>query len=97
MYAISTSSKVYHLLYPAHDYTLCGFKAQRNIPFSIKRAPLHVVSIVPLDRYICKQCAKMEQRRSKRPREDIAFAGEVSERVGDPAAQVSVDVSRIQQ
>ena len=75
MYAISTSSKVYHLLYPVHDFTLCGFKALRNIPASIKRAPLHVVSIVPLDRYICKQCAKMEQRRGNRRREDFELAG----------------------
>lgn len=75
MYAISTSSKVYHLLYPADDYTLCGFKAQRNIPASIKRAPLHLVSIVPVDRCVCKQCAKMEQRKSGRSREDIELAG----------------------
>jgi hypothetical protein len=73
MYALSTSSKVYHLLYPAHDFTLCGFKALRNIPASIKRAPLHVVPIVPLDRDICKQCAKMEQRRGNRPREDLSW------------------------
>ena len=75
MYAISTSSKVYHLLYPVHDFTLCGFKALRNIPASIKRAPLHVVSIVPLDRYICKQCAKMAQRRGNRLREAFELAG----------------------
>jgi len=75
MYAISTSSKVYHLLYPAHDYTLCGFKAQRDISALSKRAPLHIVPLVPDDRYICKQCAKMAQRRSNRPREDFELAG----------------------
>ena len=75
MYAISTSSKVYHLLYPANDYTLCGFKAQSKISASIKRAPLHIVPIVPHDRDICKQCVKMEQRNTNRPREDIELAG----------------------
>jgi len=74
MYAISTSSKVYHLLYPVHDYTLCGFRAQRNIPASTKRARLHVVFVVPLDRGVCKQCAKMEQRKRRRPREGIELA-----------------------
>jgi len=76
MYAISTSSKVYHLLYPVHDYTLCGFRAQRNMPASLKRAPLHVVSIVPLDRYICKQCAKMDRRRGNRHGVGLELAGE---------------------
>ena len=75
MYAISTSSKVYHLLYPVHDFTLCGFKALRNISASIKRAPLHVVSTVPLERYICKQCAKMDRRRANRPREALSWQG----------------------
>jgi hypothetical protein len=75
MYAISTSSKVYHLLYPAHDYTLCGFKARRNISALSKRAPLHIVPLVPDNRYICKQCAKMDQRRSNRQRVGLELAG----------------------
>ena len=78
MYAISTSSKVYHILYSAHDYTLCGFKARRNISALSKRAPLHIVPLVPDDRYICKQCAKMDQRRSNRPREDFELAGKTA-------------------
>jgi hypothetical protein len=76
MYAISTSSKVYHLLYPAHDYTLCGFKAQRNISAMSKRASFHIVPLVPDDRYICKQCAKMDRRRRNRQRVDLELAEE---------------------
>ena len=76
MYAISTSSNVYHLLYPAHDYTLCGFKAQRNISALTKRAPLHTVPLVPDDRYICKQCVKMDRRRRNQQRAGLELAGE---------------------
>jgi hypothetical protein len=64
MYAISIPGKLYHLLYPTSDFTLCGFKSRTlNAPVSSRRAPLHVVTEVSPDRSLCKQCAKMQQRR----------------------------------
>jgi len=63
MHAISVPSKVYHLLYPTFDYTLCGFKAVKlDVPLSAKRVPLHIVSVVPANRLLCSQCAKMQER-----------------------------------
>jgi hypothetical protein len=63
MHAISVPSKVYHLLYPTLNYTLCGFKAEKlAVPPSAKRAPLHIVSVVPPNRLLCSHCAKMQER-----------------------------------
>ena len=63
MYAISGSSSVYHLLYPDQDYTLCGFMAEKNDAQIPTKGALHVVEFVPPDRELCKQCAKMNNRR----------------------------------
>lgn len=62
-YAISGSSSVYHLLYPDQDYTLCGFKAEKNAPPIPSTARLYVVEFVPASRELCKQCDKMNNRR----------------------------------
>jgi hypothetical protein len=64
MFAISVPSKTYHLLYPTGDFTLCGFKAQReDVPISSRSARLHKVTVIPPKRFLCKQCAKMQERR----------------------------------
>ena len=63
MYAISGSSSVYHLLYPDQDYTLCGFRAEKNDAQIPAKATLHVVEFVPPNRELCKQCDKMNNRR----------------------------------
>jgi len=63
MYAISGSSSLYHLLYPDQDFTLCGFRAEKNDPQIPSKAGLHVVKLVPADRELCKQCDKMNTRR----------------------------------
>jgi hypothetical protein len=62
-YAISGPSNVYHLLYPNQDYTLCGFKAEKNAPQIPSKAGLHVVEFLPPRRKLCKQCDKMNGRR----------------------------------
>jgi hypothetical protein len=64
MYAVSAYGRVYHLLYPINDYTLCGFRALR---FSNSNVPsgLHLASAVPPNRSLCKQCEKMAQRRTR--------------------------------
>jgi hypothetical protein len=63
MYAISGSSSIYHLLYPDHDYTLCGFRAEKHTAEIPANATLHVVEVVPPNRELCKQCDKMNNRR----------------------------------
>ncbi len=64
MYAITIPGKTYHLLYLTRDFTLCGFKAQRlDVPASLKGAGLHFVSVIPVNRSLCKHCAQMQQRR----------------------------------
>jgi hypothetical protein len=63
MYAISGSSSIYHLLYPDHDYTLCGFRAEKYVAEIPAKATLHVVEVVPPNRELCKQCDKMNKRR----------------------------------
>jgi len=65
MYAISGSSSVYHLLYPDQDYTLCGFRAEKNRAQIQFKAVLHVVEFVPPNRALCKQCDKMNNRRKR--------------------------------
>jgi hypothetical protein len=62
-YAISGPSSVYHLLYPDHDYTLCGFRAEKHDAETPAKATLHVVEFVPPNRELCKQCDKMNNRR----------------------------------
>ena len=80
MHAISIPSKVYHLLYPTLNYTLCGFKAEKlDVPPSAKRAPLHIVSVVPANRILCSQCAKMQERQEIKSRE--ASRGNASRQV----------------
>ncbi|HBB94708.1 MAG TPA: hypothetical protein DC054_04900 [Blastocatellia bacterium] len=63
MYAISGSGSVYHLLYPDHDYTLCGFRAEKHDAEIPAKATLHIVELVPPNRELCKQCDKMNNRR----------------------------------
>ena len=63
MYAISGSGSIYHLLYPDHDYTLCGFRAEKHDAEIPAKARLHVVEVVPPNRVLCKQCDKMNNRR----------------------------------
>lgn len=63
MYAMSGSSSIYHLLYPDHAYTLCGFKVEKHDPQLPAKASLHVVEFVPPNRELCKQCDKMKRRR----------------------------------
>jgi hypothetical protein len=63
MYAISGSGSIYHLLYPDHDYTLCGFRAEKYDAEIPAKATLHVVEVVPPNRVLCKQCDKMNNRR----------------------------------
>jgi hypothetical protein len=65
MYAISESSSIYHLLYPDQDYTLRGFRVEKNDAQIPSKATLHVVEIVPSNRELCKQCDKMNNRRKK--------------------------------
>jgi hypothetical protein len=62
-YAISGSSRVYHLLYPDQDYTLCGFRAEKHDGQIPAKVALHVVESVPPNRELCKQCDKMNNRR----------------------------------
>jgi hypothetical protein len=63
MYAICGSGRVYHLLYPNQDYTLCGFRAEKRDVQIPAKATLHVVGFVPPHRELCKQCDKMNNRR----------------------------------
>jgi hypothetical protein len=66
MYAVSMSSRVYHLLYASDAYTLCGFKAlDLKVSDSNKPARLHRVLAIPANRSLCKQCEKMAQRRTR--------------------------------
>ena len=66
MYAVSMSSRVYHLLYASGAYTLCGFKAlDLKVSDSNKSARLHRVPTIPSNRSLCKQCEKMAQRRAR--------------------------------
>jgi hypothetical protein len=66
MYAVSMSSRVYHLLYASDAYTLCGFKAlSLKVPDSNKPARLHRVPAIPSNRSLCKQCEKMARRRAR--------------------------------
>jgi len=65
MYAVSIPGKIYHLLYPSSDFTLCGFKARRqSVTISSRRALLHIVPVSPPNRFLCKQCEKMRHRRN---------------------------------
>ncbi len=63
MYAISGAGSIYHLLYPDHDHTLCGFRAEKYDAEIPAKATLHVVEVVPPNRELCKQCDKMNNRR----------------------------------
>jgi hypothetical protein len=72
MFAISKPGKIYHLLYPAGNFTLCGFKfSALNVPSSSTRALLHMVLVIPTKRSLCKQCAKMLERRSEEKSEPV--------------------------
>lgn len=57
MYAINSPSKVYHMLAPALDHTLCGLKV---VPIVIDRPAktslLHLTSNKPTDRELCNEC-----------------------------------------
>lgn len=62
-YAITKSSKSYHLLYPDTDYTLCGFRAENADSQFSEKVALHVVRAAPPGRELCRQCDKMDKRR----------------------------------
>jgi hypothetical protein len=81
MYAVSTYGRVYHLLYPFNDYTLCGFRA---LKFSNSNGParLRLASAIPPNRSLCKQCEKMAQRRT-RAQLPLDRKGGKSEKMGE--------------
>ena len=66
MYAVSMSSRVYHLLYASDAYTLCGFKVlDLKMSDTNKPTRLHGVPTIPSNRALCKQCEKMAERRTR--------------------------------
>ena len=60
MYAVTSSTDVYHLLAETEDTTLCGLSV---VPIVIDRpvntSGLHLTSNRPLDRAMCAACAEL--------------------------------------
>ena len=63
MYAMSKLSSIYHRLYPDQSYTLCGFRVEKSDAQIPKKGLLTIVDSFPHGRRLCKQCAKMSNRR----------------------------------
>ena len=65
MYAKSSPNDVYHLLTQDEDYTRCGLSV---VPIIIDRpvntSALHLTSQEPIDRKLCKDCAKAEESKT---------------------------------
>jgi hypothetical protein len=64
MYATSSTSNVYHLVTSTRDRTVCGLAVA---PVVVDRAAyistLHLTSSKPDRRELCRDCAKVEQKR----------------------------------
>ena len=61
-YAISSNSRVYHLLRWGDALTLCGLSVSQLMIGERTASQLHPVREKPLDRTLCKRCGGMAKR-----------------------------------
>ena len=66
MYAMNSTSNIYHLLTSSQELTRCGLRvSEAEIDFKqVRWFPLHRVSEKPSERTLCRHCAKSNSEES---------------------------------